>query len=135
MNSTQFTPFDILLKDFFRSEEQFTPVESIKNIHPTDIYEDNLGLVVEVACTGIKKEDLSITMEGQYLNIKHDKEREEPGNRHYIMTKIRSGKFNVSYKISNRYDLASANARLEDGLLTIVIPFSKESKPRTLAIN
>ena len=44
------SPFDILFKDFFKSEEQFSPFNQIKVNHPVDIYEFNEGLNIDIAC-------------------------------------------------------------------------------------
>ena len=42
-----FSPFDILVKNFFQKEEEFqTPNNRIIN-HPVDIYEDKDGLCFE----------------------------------------------------------------------------------------
>ena len=50
-----FSPFDILVKNFFQKEEEFTtPNNRIIN-HPLDIFEDENGLYFDIACTGLTK--------------------------------------------------------------------------------
>ncbi len=50
-----FSPLDILVKNFFNTEEQFqTPTNKILN-HPVDVYEDKEGLHFDIACTGLTK--------------------------------------------------------------------------------
>ena len=49
------SPFDILVRNFFQQEEEFTtPNNRILN-HPVDIYEDKDGLYFDIACTGLTK--------------------------------------------------------------------------------
>jgi len=52
------SPFDLLFKDFFRSELNFQPAIEAKIPHPVDIYENKDGLHFEVACTGLEKSDM-----------------------------------------------------------------------------
>ena len=53
------SPFDILVKNFFQSEEQFqTPNNKIIN-HPVDIYEDENGIYFDIACTGLNKKQVN----------------------------------------------------------------------------
>jgi hypothetical protein len=51
----QFSPFDLLFKDFFKSELDFQPAVQAKLSHPVDIFETKYGLHFEVACTGLSK--------------------------------------------------------------------------------
>jgi HSP20 family molecular chaperone IbpA len=57
------SPFDILFKDFFNTNSPFTPATEAKYSHPVDIYEDDNGLHIEVACTGLDKDDIDIIIE------------------------------------------------------------------------
>ena len=56
-----FAPFDLLFKDFFRSDLNFQPAIEAKHSHPVDIFETDKGLHFEVACTGLSKEDVELT--------------------------------------------------------------------------
>ena len=58
LNNRHLSPFDILVKNFFQSEEQFqTPNNKIIN-HPVDIYEDEDGIYFDIACTGLSKKQI-----------------------------------------------------------------------------
>lgn len=136
----ELTPFDILFKNFFESNSHFFPAEEAKIPHPIDIYENKDGLHFEVACTGLDKDDLEIGIEGDILKISYDKARtegvdtEELGLVRYIHRGIAKRSINIGYKISSQFDLAQADAKMENGLLKISVPFSKETKTKLLEI-
>lgn len=129
------SPFDILFKDFFNSNSPFTPATQAKYNHPVDIYDDEKGLHIEVACTGIPKEDINIKIEDAILRISYSRPNSaDPEDRKYLHRSISRRSFNLGYRISSRYDLEKAEADYGDGLLFIDIPFTKSSKPKTLKI-
>ena len=70
------SPFDLLFKDFFRSDLNFQPAIEAKHSHPVDIFETDKGLHFEVACTGLSKEDVELNLEGDILKISYSKDAE-----------------------------------------------------------
>lgn len=136
----ELTPFDILFKNFFESNSPFFPAVEAKIPHPIDIYENKDGLHFEVACTGLDRDDLEIGIEGDILKISYDKAKtegidtEELGLVRYIHRGIAKRSINIGYKISSQFDLSQADAKMENGLLKISVPFSKETKTKLLEI-
>lgn len=126
------SPFDLLFKDFFKSELNFQPAIEAKISHPVDIFETEHGLHFEVACTGLTKKDVELNIEGDILKISYTKE-DEP-TKTYIHKGIAKRSFNLGYKIASKFDLSNAEAEMENGLLKITVPFAEESKPKTLKI-
>ena len=133
-----FSPFDLLVKDFFKSELDFQPSNQAKYSHPVDIYENPEGLYFEIACTGLTKKDIEIQIEGDILNIRYNKDNDEKccevNNCNYIHKGIARRSFSLGYKVANKFNIALALAEMENGLLKISIPFSEESKPKILTI-
>ncbi len=73
LNNRHLSPFDILVKNFFQSEEQFqTPNNKIIN-HPVDIYEDENGIYFDIACTGLNKKQVNVDVEGDILKVSYQK--------------------------------------------------------------
>jgi len=127
-----FAPFDLLFKDFFKSELNFQPAIEAKIPHPVDIYETEEGLHFEVACTGLTKKDIGLSIEGDILKISYDK-GDEP-IKSYIHKGIAKRSFNLGYKVASKFSLSKATAEMENGLLHIIVPFAEEAKPKTLEI-
>ena len=133
-----FSPFDLLFKDFFKSELDFQPAIQAKFSHPVDIYENPDGLHFEVACTGLTKEDVEINIEGDLLVIRYNKDNDEKccdvNNCNYIHRGIARRSFSLGYKIATKFNLPEASAEMQNGLLKISVPFADEAKPKTLKI-
>lgn len=129
-----FDPFDILFRDYFKTDETFVPANSTKGSHPVDIYETPDGLNFEIACTGLKKDDVKIELEGDILRVSYTKEKEDDAKHIYVRRGISKRSFNLGYRVASRFNLSKADAVLDNGLLTIAIPFAEESKPKTLKI-
>ena len=131
-----FSPLDILVKNFFQEEEQFTtPNNRILN-HPVDIYEDKEGLNFDIACTGLTKKQIELKVEDDVLRVSYTKkdDKDEDEDRHNYHSGIAKRSFNLGWKIARRFELSKINASMKDGLLKLFIPLQPESKPKTVSI-
>lgn len=132
------SPFDLLFKDFFKSELDFQPATQAKLTHPVDIFENKNGLHFDIACTGLTKSDIEINIEGDVLRISYTKPKDEEccevNDCNYIHQGIAKRSFNLGYKIASKFDLSKAEAMMENGLLGIRIPFAEEAKPKSIKI-
>ena len=130
------SPIDIFVRNFFDTESPFQPLQSIKLKHPVDVYEDSDGLHLEVACTGLTKEDISINIEGDIIRVSYEKGDDEPTNRDYHYSGIAKRSFNFGYKVNSRFNLSQVDAKMENGLLNITIPYSPHvvTKTKTITI-
>jgi len=132
------SPFDLLFRDFFKSELDFQPAIEAKISHPVDIYENKNGLHFEIACTGLTKNDIEINIEGDILKISYNKLKDEAccevDDCKYIHRGIAKRSFNLGYKVASKFNLSESSAEMKDGLLRISVPFAEESKPKALKI-
>lgn len=119
------TPFDILVRNFFDNDSLFNPINSVKLRHPIDVFEDKDGLHLDVACTGLTKEDISLDIEGDVLKVSYSKgDEDETLGKDFHYQGIAKRSFNFGYKVAPRFNLAKAEAEMENGLLNITIPYS-----------
>lgn len=132
------SPFDLLFRDFFKSELDFQPAIEAKISHPVDIYENKNGLHFEIACTGLTKNDIEINIEGDILKISYNKPKDEAccevDDCKYIHRGIAKRSFNLGYKVASKFNLSESSAEMKDGLLKISVPFAEEAKPKALKI-
>lgn len=126
--------FDILFRNLFEAESNFNTLSGTKSPHPVDIYEDESGLTLEIACTGLTKEDVEINIEHDVLHVAYNKLPELKKERTYQVRGIARRAFNLAYKIASKFDLSQSQATMTDGLLTITMPFAEEAKPKQLLI-
>ena len=132
--STNYSEFDILFHNFFNPQSGFLSAAQAKQPHPLNIFYTDDSLHFEVACTGLTKDDVTVDIKDDVLKISYNKPEEEtfhPGTIHRGLSK-RS--FDLGYKISAKYDLSKADAKLENGLLEINIPITDKAKPKTIKI-
>ena len=137
-NETYVSPFDLLFRDFFKSELDFQPAIEAKISHPVDIFENKHGLHFDIACTGLSKSDVEINIEGDVLRVSYNKPKDdeccEVNDCKYIHRGVSKRSFNLGYKIAPKFDLSKAEAMMENGLLGIRIPFAESAKPKVLKI-
>jgi HSP20 family molecular chaperone IbpA len=127
-------PFDILVRNFFQDAGAYRPLAESKLPHPLDIYERDNGLGIDIACTGISKDDIEILIEGNIIRVNYNKSKEDDLGE-YIHKGIAKRSFNLGWKIDSKFDLSKATAEFKNGLLQIIIPFAKGSEPKTLKIS
>ena len=131
-----YNPYDLLFRNLFETGATFTPAGEAKQQYPINIFEDDLGLTFELACTGIPKEAIEVKLEGDLISFIYDKEKTpDSPSRNYIHRGIAKRSFNLGYKVGTKFDLKVAKANFHDGLLIVTIPFAEEAKPKVLKIN
>ena len=130
------SPLDVLVKNFFDNESVFNKPDNRSVNHPVDVFEDENGLTFEVACTGLDKSDIDITIEGDILKLAYDKGEKQKSDksRRYYHSGVKKSSFNFGWKVARRFELAKATAEMNNGLLVIVVPYANENKPKTLKI-
>ena len=127
------SPFDILIKDFFNTDTEFRPAHQTKINHPVDIYEANDGLNIDIACVGLTKKDIEITVEGDILKVEYNRDKSKK-DESYVHRNIAKRSFNLGWRISRRFDLSKLSAKLELGLLQLSAPLTEDNKPKTVTI-
>ena len=127
------SPFDILFRDFYKSEADFAPFNQIRVNHPVDIYEAKGGINIDIACVGLTKKDIDLTIEGDILRVEYKKDNDS-NHAEYIQRNIAKRAFNFGWRISRRFDLGQLQAKLENGLLHLFAPLAEESKPKAITI-
>jgi HSP20 family protein len=100
---------------------------------PVDVYSTAEEIVIQATAPGLKPEDVEITIEGDTLTIRG----ELPGqmeNVNYLFRELPAGKFVRVLSLNIPVDPDRTEARLENGLLTLVIPKAEEVKPRHISV-
>lgn len=123
-------PFDLLWKDLFETNSHFSAITQ-KVTHPVDIFENETGITLEIAAVGLNQEDIEILVEGDMLRIRYEGKKEE---RPHIYRGIKRSNFDLSWKISSKFDLTKLEASLEKGLLILTIPVAEGKAVRRIEI-
>lgn len=132
-------PTDLLFRNFFEKGTIFESFADKKPNYPVDIKLGEECLCFDIACVGLKKEDIKITTEGNLLKVVYKKPTIESNSSdveacEYIHKGITRKSFDMGWKISPKFDLTNISAHMEDGLLTLTIPTSEDCLPKTVII-
>lgn len=125
-------PFDLLWKDLKETQAHFSAITQ-RVTHPVDIYETDNGIRFEVAAVGLNVEDIDISVENDSLRICYDKPAQQEESQPIYRGIKRSG-FDLTWKISTKFDLSKLEASLDKGLLTLSIPVAEGKAVRRIEI-
>lgn len=123
-------PFDLLWKDLLETQSHFSAITQ-KVTHPVDIFEDEDGIRFEVAAVGLTEEDIDISVENDSLRIRYEKPQQD---KQPIYRGIKRSSFDLTWKISTKFDLTKLIASLDKGLLTLSIPVAEGKAIRKIEI-
>lgn len=132
---------DILFRNLLNSYDSFKIVDSgLKPGYPVDIYFENLDdernvlMKFEFALPGVKPEDVSVTRNSDgELRVRFDKPKDDT-SKEYVVRTISRKSFDLSWKISRKFDISKLESTWSNGLLTITIPRSQDSLPETVEV-
>lgn len=118
--------FDKFFDDMCSDRNKLWDTFDNKNRFPkSNIVQKDNGLLFEIAIPGYDKEEIEITYCNNYLTIKANKQIKED-NHKYFLREIRKSSFERKWKLDNIYDEDNINANIEQGMLTIFVPYSKD---------
>lgn len=103
---------------------------------PVDIYEtDDREIVLKAEVPGLKREDISLTVENSTLTLKGER-RHEDGVKEdrYHRVERAYGAFSRSFTLPTTVDGARVRAEYRDGVLTVALPFREEARPRQIEV-
>ncbi len=101
-----------------------------------NIYETDDDFVVEAYVPGLAENEIDISIEGGVVTIKgeHKEEEEEKKKKKIIYRRAMKAKYLYTANIPLPVKADKAEASLKNGVLTITIPKSEESKPKKIQV-
>lgn len=130
-------PSDLLFRDFFDSDGFFDSIFERKFNYPMDVKETDQGIEFHIAVVGLDKKDIKIEVrDGNILSVSYDKKATESNEKkdNYLYKGITNRSFNFAWKVNNKFDLTKLTAKLEKGLLKIIVPVLPERAPTLIEI-
>lgn len=127
--------FDQAFNEFVAPESRTGVASSLDWMPPVDIRETGEAMTLFVEIPGLKKDDISITLENNVLSISGERKFEkdvEQENYHRIERAY--GSFSRSFSLPANVRTDKVDASFADGVLTVSLPKSDEAKPRQIEI-
>lgn len=133
---------DSIFSDIFPIESIFSPaIKSTKKskndvVAPTlDMIDKGDSILVRVDMPGLKKDDISITIERNILNITaNEKHTDEYAKEDFYYMERSSKKLARSVRLPVKIDPNKITASLKEGILEITLGKTKEVKPKKIKV-
>lgn len=133
-NLTRFDPFREMMRlDPFRNTEdffkEFSMMPSLRGLEPEprirmDVSETEQAYMIKADIPGVKKEDIKIAIEGNTVSIraemKEEKEEKSAGN--MVRSERYYGEQYRSFALPQEVDEGKAEAKYQDGVLSLTLP-------------
>jgi HSP20 family protein len=102
----------------------------------TDVYVTEDMLVVKVELSGMRKEDLELTVEGNRLTITgHRPDGCRAPKCKFLVVEIAYGSFQSVIELPPGYDLSQAKAAYQNGFLRIDVPQASAPKKKNITLS
>jgi HSP20 family protein len=102
---------------------------------PVDVYETDQDVVLKASIPGTKPEDIDISIVGDTLTIEgHLEETTEVTEERYVRRERRYGSISRTLTLPTAIQADKAEAKFENGVLTLTMPKAEEVKPRTVKV-
>lgn len=100
-----------------------------------DIYDTQDTTVIKADLPGLKKEDITINIEGDVLTLTGERNHdEEVKKENYYRRERAYGLFKREFTLPSTVDHEKIKADFKDGVLKIEIPKPEEKKPKTITV-
>ena len=124
--------------------------DSQSTLTPMDVCETENGYEINVALPGVKSEDIELTVQQNTLMVKgHYSYQNQHHNKHpeqgkpqqqeqhqsWLMREIGTGTFERTITFPKPINAENIQTNYENGILSIMVPISEESRPRRINIS
>jgi len=100
-----------------------------------DVRETEEGYTLEAELPGLTEKDIDVHVEGNLLTISSAvREEKDEKSEGYVVHERRSASFRRSFVLPKDVDATSIEANYRNGLLTLELHKTPESKPRTIQV-
>jgi len=128
--------FDRVFRGFLRPM-RWVEEATGENLFPAmDVKERDEAYVITADMPGVKKEDISITLENGILTISAEtkSETEEKEGERVLRQERRYGKYVRSLRLGTEIDEKNVKANYKDGVLELILPKAEEVKPKKISV-
>ncbi len=124
-------PITNLVTDFLT--ENYSPVYSSQPA--IDIVEQENESTIVAELPGVRKEDISISVENNWLTLKGERKVPETSDvKRVLHNEIAYRPFARVVKLPHPVEVKDISAELVNGILKITLPKAEQSRPRTIQI-
>jgi HSP20 family protein len=140
---TRFNRFEDLFPDLMRRFMRPEAFSSLAADAPgeirVDVTETDKDYQVRAQVPGAKKEDIRVSIDGNFVSITAEVKREGEeskgkGDERSLVRELYYGSASRGFSLAHEVDDKAAQAKFEDGILKLSLPKKEEASSRTLKI-
>ncbi len=102
---------------------------------PVDVKEDEDVFIITAMLPGLKPEEVEIQIVNETVSLKGEFKTDIDEQAAYILQERPSGKFCRTVTLTDMVDASKAEAKMENGILTLNIPKAEEAKPKMIKVS
>lgn len=126
---------DSIFDQFFKRRTEEGDRTSAVWAPQTDLSETEDAFHIRLDVPGMSSEDININLQDRMLTISGTRESEQTEEgEDYVRVERTFGNFHRSFTLPNDVDEENVEATYENGVLSIHVPKTEESKPRQIEI-
>jgi len=100
-----------------------------------DVAIEKDNVIVKADLPGLTRDDVSVTLQENYLTIKGEKKQEtEKKEANYFLSERVHGSFTRVIELPVAVNAARIDARFKDGVLQVTLPKTEEAKPKQIEV-
>jgi HSP20 family protein len=99
-----------------------------------DIFETEDALTVVLEMPGVDRDNINISVENGVLTVEGTINFGKYEGLQPVYSEYNVGPFRRSFRISSQIDQDNINAKMSDGVITLVLPKVEEAKPRRIEV-
>ena len=125
-----------LTRDFDRLFESAAQARETQSafVPVAELRENADRLLVTVELPGVDRSSVSVTVHDGVLTISGERKAEAPAEGELLRTERSYGRFERQITLAQPVDTTKVTATCKDGLLTVTLPKTPESRPKTIEI-
>jgi HSP20 family protein len=134
-NITRFDPFDDFFKGFWMKPVPFPGQTELKM--KIDVKEDDKSFSVKADIPGVKKEDIQVDIDGDYVSIRAEakKEKEEKKDEKVVYSERAYGMVSRGFTLPLEVDAKGAKAEYKDGVLNLTLPKKSNGSAKRISVS
>jgi HSP20 family protein len=123
-----------LFADFDRPLDEGYGWKVVNGYPKTNLYDEGSRFLFVAELPGISKEDLTIRIQGNYLELSGTRKSDTPEGYKTHRVERGASSFTRSFTLPVDVDSSGVEATLKDGILNVVLPKAEAAKPRQITI-
>ncbi len=105
------------------------------NVGSCDVIEGTDAYTIHMHVPGFSKEDVDVQIDNNVVRIKATRKSEESSEGRYLMREIVKQDVQREFRLAKGVDSEKVQAKLENGVLVLHLPFRESDKVKSIAIN